>query len=426
MVQMTAADRAVVKALPGNTKCCDCNQKNPEWASVSFGTVFCLECSGVHRSLGVHITFVRSIAMDSWTDPQLALMKAGGNDKCNKYLADHGIPANTPIKQKYESPQAQLYKEVLKARVQGKPEPTSLPTPPPRRSNSNASSGGNSNSFSSSSKSKVEDPNGMERLTGESDQQYIQRQTRLKAEAKARMAAKFGNSGGMGGMSSRPMGGVGSDSSYNPNTGYSGGGAGVDDLVAGFGSALSTLGTWGSSSITKASAVLNDPNLANTVKSTTETLYTTGTSTGASLWSSLSSTAANLASSIAEPDEDDALSELQRKMHAEREHHQTNSRYSGFGSEDVIRGRAGMGASKINDGNKEDMIDFGSGNWGNDANTGNAKAPSSTHSLPQQQQQPSNLQGQSSYSSTGQLPTNNKANNKVEGTGDDFFSSFGA
>ena len=49
MVQMTPADQAVVKAIPGNTGCSDCGMKNPQWASVSFGNVFCLECSGVHR-----------------------------------------------------------------------------------------------------------------------------------------------------------------------------------------------------------------------------------------------------------------------------------------------------------------------------------------------------------------------------------------
>ena len=64
--------------------------------------------------------------MDSWTDSQLALMKTGGNDKCNDYLKAHGIAWNTPIKQKYESDAAQLYKEVLKARVEGRPEPTKL------------------------------------------------------------------------------------------------------------------------------------------------------------------------------------------------------------------------------------------------------------------------------------------------------------
>ena len=49
MVQMTAKDQVVVKNLPGNNQCCDCGMKNPDWASVSFGNVFCLECSGVHR-----------------------------------------------------------------------------------------------------------------------------------------------------------------------------------------------------------------------------------------------------------------------------------------------------------------------------------------------------------------------------------------
>ena len=49
MVQMTARDQMVIKAIPGNNQCVDCGMKNPDWASVSFGTIFCLECSGVHR-----------------------------------------------------------------------------------------------------------------------------------------------------------------------------------------------------------------------------------------------------------------------------------------------------------------------------------------------------------------------------------------
>jgi hypothetical protein len=49
MVQMTAGDQKVVMALPGNKACCDCGMKGPQWASVSFGNIFCLDCSGVHR-----------------------------------------------------------------------------------------------------------------------------------------------------------------------------------------------------------------------------------------------------------------------------------------------------------------------------------------------------------------------------------------
>ena len=56
-------------------------------------------------------------------------------------------------------------------------------------------------SMSGGGKGGPPDPNGMERLPGESDADYIARQTRLRDEAKARMAAKFGG-GGMGGVGS--------------------------------------------------------------------------------------------------------------------------------------------------------------------------------------------------------------------------------
>ena len=47
-----------VRNMPGNKVCVDCKTKQPQWASVTYGTLMCLECSGRHRSVGVHIRSV--------------------------------------------------------------------------------------------------------------------------------------------------------------------------------------------------------------------------------------------------------------------------------------------------------------------------------------------------------------------------------
>ncbi|XP_017536995.1 BAR_ACAPs and ArfGap_ACAP domain-containing protein [Pygocentrus nattereri] len=67
----------------GNHRCCDCGEAEPRWASVNLGITVCIECSGIHRSLGVHLSKVRSLTLDSWDPEQLKLLCVLGNDVIN-------------------------------------------------------------------------------------------------------------------------------------------------------------------------------------------------------------------------------------------------------------------------------------------------------------------------------------------------------
>ncbi|KAI8912473.1 hypothetical protein EDD86DRAFT_178838, partial [Gorgonomyces haynaldii] len=70
---------------PENRKCVDCRKKDPRWASWNLGVFMCIRCSGIHRSMGTHISKVKSADLDTWTPEQIENMVRWGNEKANLY-----------------------------------------------------------------------------------------------------------------------------------------------------------------------------------------------------------------------------------------------------------------------------------------------------------------------------------------------------
>ena len=87
-----------------NRTCADCRAPAPEWASTNLGIFICIDCSGIHRSFGTHISKVRSVKLDKWDKESTLLIDSIGNRKANQYWEHYIPPSFSPI-----SPTSKLF-----------------------------------------------------------------------------------------------------------------------------------------------------------------------------------------------------------------------------------------------------------------------------------------------------------------------------
>lgn len=129
-----------------NKKCADCGAAAPRWASASLGVFICMRCAGIHRNIGVHVTFVRSVTLDKWSEEQIQKVLAVGNQRAME-LYEAKVPAGYPRPNPSDNASIEKWIRDKYERKKFIGDPGSLKpqaTPKPVLANSNGNSNGNS------------------------------------------------------------------------------------------------------------------------------------------------------------------------------------------------------------------------------------------------------------------------------------------
>ncbi|KAJ5895089.1 hypothetical protein N7495_006780 [Penicillium taxi] len=150
----------LVRTVPGNDRCADCDALSPGWASWNMGLFLCMRCATLHRKLGTHISKVKSLSMDTWSSEQVDSMKSHGNLLMNKIYNPKNVKPPVPsdidesdsamerfIRQKYQ----------YRTLADGKPKPPSRDDSyTNRREDSNRDDGNYSRRYEESSRDEFD------------------------------------------------------------------------------------------------------------------------------------------------------------------------------------------------------------------------------------------------------------------------------
>lgn len=114
-----------ILSIDGNNKCIDCGSDDPQWASMNNAVIVCLNCAGIHRNLGVEISYIRSLVMDNWEEDQLRQLSIGGNKRFLRNLEEYEIVKKNnhlslnseKIQQKYLFVASEYYRNLIKSEL---------------------------------------------------------------------------------------------------------------------------------------------------------------------------------------------------------------------------------------------------------------------------------------------------------------------